>query len=57
MVVEMKLKYKEVQPGDILVNWDVMVTAVYADEDGLWVETDDEECGYVNPNAIVEVEH
>lgn len=52
----MRVKYKEVQPGDILVNWDVMVTEVYTDDDGLWVETDDGDCGYVNPKATVEVD-
>ena len=52
----MKLKWRDVEPSDYLPNWDVMVTEVYTDDDGLWVETDDGDCGYVNPKATVEVD-
>jgi hypothetical protein len=53
----MRIKWKAVEPGDYLTNQDVLVTEVYNDPEGLWVETSDGECGYImNPGATVEVE-
>jgi hypothetical protein len=52
----MAVQYTALQPGDTFSDG-VSVTDVWNDEDGLWLETDDDSKGYIhNPNRKVYVE-
>lgn len=48
-----RVKPENMQPGDVFVDGAV-ITAVYHDPYGTWIETDDGECGYLDRRCLIE---
>jgi hypothetical protein len=47
---------RELEAGMWLSDGSAYVVEIHHDDDGLWIEWSDEDCGYMNPNTRVRVE-
>ncbi len=54
IVATRRMKFRNLRVGDELTGQRI-VTEIYHDDDGLWVGTDDDDAGYVDPETTIEV--